>query len=344
VDQRQQQPHRELVALHPHLAVQVPAAAPGAARGAEVTAGSGRSAPCYRPRPTQSNARVRARALVPGAGARLAVCQGPGSELTPSRQPLSMNSSAAQVPLLGAAALRCSARVLHAARARACGGRRTGTGPTECGTRRSCAARRSGTIAPAPTPARARARQPAARLPSPLSGRLPGGCATAVAISLPPVPAVAHELRTSERLLSAVAFSPPPTPAAAPASGTAPRGAWGRTLGIARTLARLSGSGWSRRVRRSLPRSRWPPRPRDSSLFTARWPVPPPADVPTRPAAYSSCATRPRLTQRQSRPGALIKAGARRAPLTDPGQPVPGSGHVRGQATRPEHVAGCKQC
>jgi len=278
------------------------------------------------------------RVLVPSAGARLAVCQGPGGRRTPSRHPLSVHGSDARAPLLDAATPRCSA-----ARARRRAPHRQRS-HSMWYTSLLCRQKKRYDRSSADTCARARARQPAARPPSPLGGRLPRGCATAVATSLPPVPAVAHGPRTSERLLPQwrLARRPPRPRRPHPGPRRAARG--GRTLGIARTLARLSGSGWSRRVRRSLPRSRWPPRPRDSSLFTARWPVPPPADVPTRPAAYSSCATLPRLTQRQSRPGALMEAGARRAPLTDPGPPVPGGGHVRGQATRPEHVACCKQC
>lgn len=62
----------------------------------------------------------------------------------------------------------------------------------------------------------------------------------------------------------------------------------GRALGMALTFAMQSGTGWSLRARRSLPSMRLPLGVRDSPLFTACEPVPPPAEVPTRPAANSS--------------------------------------------------------
>ena len=67
-----------------------------------------------------------------------------------------------------------------------------------------------------------------------------------------------------------------------------------RALGMSRRLANHSGTGWSLRARRWLPCSRLPRDERLSSLFTACAPVPPPWLVPTRPAAYSSCAWRRR--------------------------------------------------
>lgn len=158
---------------------------------------------------------------------------------------------------------------------------RTGRGPTAHGTRRSCGARRSGTSAPGTTPARADcySHQAPARA-------WKGSACSGAGCSGPQLNEDDCKFALAFRVARLSATSN--VPRLPGQHDERKRHQHGRALGMALTFCMQSGTGWSLRARRSLPTMRLPAGVRDSPLFTACAPVPPPAEVPTRPAANSS--------------------------------------------------------